>query len=86
MLAAATSETGILGAESARSAEALAAVLSAAVAKNEANKSATVDAGLGSAVQHVLSLPALPGSAVVIVCELLRRCCNADDDRPVVSR
>lgn len=73
-------------AESLQLAEALASTLSAAATKNEANKTATVDAGLGQAVQHVLSLPDLPGSAVVAVCDLLRRCCNADDDRPVVSR
>ena len=67
-------------------AEALAQALGAAVVKNELNKVATVDAGLGEAVQHVLALQGVPASAVGAVCQLLRRCCNADDERPVVSR
>ena len=76
----------LAGSDSPGTAELLAAVLATATLKNEANKTAAVDASLGSAVQHALALPALPGTAVVSLCELLRRCCNADDERPVVSR
>ncbi|KAK9812121.1 hypothetical protein WJX73_009040 [Symbiochloris irregularis] len=67
-------------------ATAAATALSAATSKNETNKAATVDADLGPAVQHVLALPSCTDQTVAAICELLRRCCNADDDRPIVSR